>query len=130
MYMCVRSPAIDRNIFIGEFKLISVSLPCRYLYRELKNFYEGNRHVSIFTTRSFSQMLGLKEGVTLHLYLNAAPSGDGARFVRDFNPSITEADLQLMMCGAHYPIQEPDTAQGTLTAICGGGMYDISLFRV
>ncbi|XP_071789536.1 uncharacterized protein [Asterias amurensis] len=93
----------------------------RYIYRELKNYYEGNRHISIFTNQGSSQLLTLKEGVTLHLYMNAAPSGDGARFVRDCNERITEADLQLMMFGAHYPVQDPDTAQGKLTALCAGG---------
>ena len=56
--------------------------------------------------------------------MNAAPSGDGARFVRDCNERIAEADLQLMMFGAHYPVQEPDTAQGKLTALCAGGEYN------
>ncbi|XP_038053816.1 uncharacterized protein LOC119726260 [Patiria miniata] len=89
----------------------------RYLYRELKNFYEGNQQATVFTIQRSSRLLTLKEGVTFHLYLNAAPCGDAARFVRDCPPTITEEDLYLMACGAHYPMQQPDTAQGKLTAV-------------
>ncbi|XP_022085646.1 adenosine deaminase domain-containing protein 1-like isoform X2 [Acanthaster planci] len=94
----------------------------RYLYRELKNFFEGSRLASVFTTQQGSPRLLLKEGVTFHLYLNSAPCGDGARFVRDCPPVITENDLYLMQCGSHYPTQQPDTAQGKLTAVGQDGV--------
>ncbi|CAH1802225.1 unnamed protein product [Owenia fusiformis] len=85
----------------------------RYLLKELKMFYEGSIVHSIFEEKEGTTKLGLKEHISFHLYISKAPCGDAALFSpRQENP-LSDADLELMNSGAHYPTFQHDT-QGNL----------------
>ncbi len=59
---------------------------CRYLYRELNQFYRGEHGVvhSIFEEQVGTTKLKIKEHVSIHLYISQAPSGDAY----DYSPKL------------------------------------------
>ncbi|XP_072037528.1 uncharacterized protein [Amphiura filiformis] len=88
----------------------------RFLYRELKSFYQGTQG-SIFVRTQGSRLLSVKQGITFHLYMNSAPHGDAVRFLseaRDMT-EVSEEDLYMMSSGEHYPVFVEDTEHGFLS---------------
>ena len=53
----------------------------RFLYQQLKYFFEGDFQKTIFVGHQGSPLVTLREGITFHLYLNQAPEGDAARYL-------------------------------------------------
>ncbi|XP_063971614.1 adenosine deaminase domain-containing protein 1-like [Lytechinus pictus] len=53
----------------------------RYLYQQLKFFFEGDIQKTIFTGQQGSPLVSLRENVTFHLYMNQAPVGDAAKYL-------------------------------------------------
>ena len=63
----------------SHYLMYSLCVCCRYLYKELKNYYEGKE--SIFCDSEHTPGLAmLRPDVALHLYISTAPCGDGALF--------------------------------------------------
>ncbi|XP_071504085.1 uncharacterized protein [Diadema antillarum] len=91
----------------------------RFLYQQLKYFYEGEFTKTIFVGPQGSPLLALRDDVTFHLYLNQAPVGDAARFLKqpkDDTP-LSEDDMYLMQGGAHYPTFKVDCGHGSLCSL-------------
>nr|XP_006815752.1 PREDICTED: adenosine deaminase domain-containing protein 1-like [Saccoglossus kowalevskii] len=104
----------------------------RFLYRELKLFYDGNLSESIFECISGSRLLSIKKSVSFHLYLNTAPCGDAARFISidACSEPISDLELEFMMSGTHYPSINLGNQQGHLTVISNDGQMLSSLNKL
>lgn len=91
----------------------------RYLYQQLKPFFEGDYQKTIFTNQQGGPLVSLREGVTFHLYLNQAPPGDAANYLNEpsDDPPLSDDDMYLKQGGAHYPTFKVDAGHGTLSSV-------------
>ncbi|XP_077996123.1 double-stranded RNA-specific adenosine deaminase-like [Glandiceps talaboti] len=95
----------------------------RFLYRELKLYFDGNLSDSIFESSIGSRLLNIKKHISFHLYMNTAPCGDAAMHTpRDsWNKPLSEVEIEFMKSGSHYATEKPDTQEGHLSAISDSG---------
>lgn len=77
----------------------------KYFFQEMKSYWEGSKILSIFEQVSEkSQILKLKDHITLHLFLTDPPSGDYGYYVDQRSCTPLPEDKQaLVMQGAHFP---------------------------
>ncbi|XP_070571679.1 double-stranded RNA-specific adenosine deaminase-like [Ptychodera flava] len=100
----------------------------RFLYRELKAYYDGNLSDSIFESHSGSSRLSIKNDVTFHLYMNSAPCGDASMHTPRESGSqpLTDLEAEFMSSGAHYPTENALSGQGHLAVTSHDGQCELS----
>ncbi|KAK3087990.1 hypothetical protein FSP39_013122 [Pinctada imbricata] len=78
----------------------------KYLFKEMKEYYEGSKVISIFSqVAQNSHLLTLKDNVSIHLYLSQPPCGDYAYCVQAMpNPPLDPQQQELVNQGAHLPV--------------------------
>ncbi|XP_071945236.1 double-stranded RNA-specific adenosine deaminase-like isoform X2 [Antedon mediterranea] len=112
----------DGRVNIDNFGLtITRRSFVRFLYRELKSYMEEKAADSIFVHMPGSHLLSIKDGVTFHLYMNRAPSGDATQFVNpnENHKEATKEDMCLMSTGEHIPKILVDSSRLTVKTNTG-----------